>query len=155
MRRDTYPRCCKVKKTRVLLAVLEHGRVSPGFRPPRSRILASSQCCGKGVWMQNSSFHVDCGCIPSPKTPGSCGWAAGTDEGAEPASPGRSSPARARCGQRVLRQSSAGGLFLCRGSAGSPSRGGEHPPRSRNFLHCDIFSETQSKVEGSGRQKAD
>lgn len=56
-----------------------------------------------------------------------------------------SSPAWARCGFR----GGAGGLFLCWGSAGSPSRGGEHPPRGRNFLHRDIFSETQSEWKGA------
>lgn len=103
--------------------------------------------------MQNTSFHVDCGCVTSPKMPGGLRWTVGQREVTEWVSPSHSSPARAWCGQRVLQRTLAGGLFLCRGSAGSPSRGGEHPPRGRNFLHRDIFSETQSEWKGEGGRR--
>lgn len=94
------------------------------------------------VWTVAVSHH--------PKCPGAAGGLWGQREGAKQASPAHSSPARARCRQQVPQRSSAGGLFLCWRSAGSPSRGGEHPPHGRNFLRRDIFSEIQSEWKGAG-----
>lgn len=108
------------------------GRVSPGVPHP------SSPCCGKRVWMRRAPFRVPWGCV------GSRGWAAG--QGAEQASPGSSLP-----GLAGAVEERGWGLFSCRGSAGSPSRGGEHPPRGTNFLRRGIFSETQSGWEARGR----
>lgn len=120
--------------------------------PPRSHTHPPS-AVGRGFGCKTLPFVWTVAVSRHPKLLGAAGGLWGQREGAEWVPPSYSSPAPARCGQWVPQRTLAGGLFLCRGSAGSPSRGGEHPPRGRNFLHRDIFSETQSEWKGAGGRR--
>lgn len=138
----------------MLLAVLEHGRVSPGSRASQvlhTRILPV-------LWEGglDAKCFLSCGLWLCPVTQNAREPRVGCGDRGRGLS-GRSLAASLLPGLGVgsgsRRGARLGGLFLCRGSAGSPSRGGEHPPRGRNFLRCDIFSETQSEWKGAGGRR--